>query len=554
VPRSILLPYAGIDVDAPRYIAEEQVAELDPFMSPRGVNGEWPSLWQTVLDTQRNIYELERVGLGVDRERLVELRRKYQAKLAEVSSVLVAMAAKNGIENFNFKSTPQVRKLLFDSDYLDLTPIKTTDNKPWDDSMRGLGGLNQEAHDLVTPSTDKNTLDILQDAHPVVKILNQARKLDMVNKTWLRLDTTADPSTSGGGIESKIWPDGRLHTHFSQLSDTGRFRHSKPNSANWPKKAEGYMAEIFGGKEHVPPGLRTIIVPAPGYVLMEGDFVQAELFVLAALSGDPNMWEALTTPGKDMHDMTAITSFKLKVVDPDGLEVPEDNLLDLAATDKARFEEVQSHLCYLDTKGRTLTRKEFKDGIRVSAKNLNFGIPYGRGSLDIARQVRGETGTDQSLDSLKLEIDQMMSTWKEETYARAWRYMEECAEAVENPGYLKNPWGRMRRFKPSSKRDVVDSMKREAQNYPIQSTVADTCMLAMQRMVEYREEHNLHFRLVNQIHDAIMVEVPENEIEKTKAMFQDTMGSIDIPIKGREPLRLGVDVEVLTRWGEKVKQ
>ena len=147
----------------------------------------------------------------------------------------------------------------------------------------------------------------------------------------------------------------------------------------------------------------------------------------------------------------------------------------------------------------------------------------------------------------------MMTAWKTVTYASAWGYMESCAAAVIEPGYLVNPWGRMRRFAPSKKRDVVASMQREAQNFPIQSTVADTCSLAMQRMVEYRAQHNLHFRLVNQIHDAIMLEVPENEVEQTKTMFVDTMGSIRIPISGREPLQLAVDIEVLTRWGEKVK-
>lgn len=87
----------------------------------------------------------------------------------------------------------------------------------------------------------------------------------------------------------------------------------------------------------------------------------------------------------------------------------------------------------------------------------------------------------------------------------------------------------------------------------IQSTVADTCMLAMWMMRQYREKHNLHFRLINQIHDAIMIEVPIDEIEVTKVMYKETMGAIDIPIQNSSPLRLGVDVDVMTRWGEKKK-
>lgn len=85
----------------------------------------------------------------------------------------------------------------------------------------------------------------------------------------------------------------------------------------------------------------------------------------------------------------------------------------------------------------------------------------------------------------------------------------------------------------------------------IQSTVADTCLITLWLMKKYREEHNLHFKIVNQIHDAILVEVPENEIDATKQMFYNTMGNIDIPIPGRAPLRLDVDIDVMKRWGEK---
>jgi hypothetical protein len=146
---------------------------------------------------------------------------------------------------------------------------------------------------------------------------------------------------------------------------------------NWPKKAEGYMEEIFG-KDNMPPGIRTIIVPAPGYVLMEGDFVQAELFVLAALSGDQNMMSALTTPGRDLHDVTAITAFKLKVYDPQGNEVPESVLIDLAkknlpkGSESKEFKSFVKTLRYVDLRGKVMTRDEFKEQIRVSAKNVQI--------------------------------------------------------------------------------------------------------------------------------------------------------------------------------------
>jgi len=545
MPSDILIPYSGTDVDAPLRIAQQQLPHMDEFMRPRG---QYPSLWDTVLYTQRMLYELELVGMAIDTERLETLGVAYGARLTELQNRLVALAGSPEVNfpNFNFKSTPQVRTLLFQ--HLDLTPIKTTKGKPWKD-MDDLPGKQQDL--VAIASTDGNTLDILQDLHPIAQLLRQVRKLDTVYKVFLRTDEEADESTTGGGIGSKIWVDGRMHAHFSQLAETGRFRHSKPNVANWPKRAESDMVDIFGSKENVPPLIRTIVVPTPNYLLMEADFTQAELFVLAALSGDQTMTEALTTPGKDLHDMTAISAFQLQVLGPDGKAVDESQLLELAATDFDAFEAYQKNLTYLDQRGHQMSRNDFKSGIRVSAKNLNFGIPYGRGALDIARQVKGETGVDTDIEILENEIAQMMDAWKTITYPAAWAYMVSCAEQVIDPGYIVNPWGRYRRFPAKVDRKLLPGMQRQAQNFPIQSTVADTCMIAMQLMDEYRAQHGLTFRLVNQIHDAIIVEVPILELEQTKQMFYDTMGSIDIPINSGLPLRLNIDIEVMTRWGEK---
>jgi len=546
VPRDLLLPYSAWDVDAPRRIAIKQAPELQQFREPRG---KYPSLWETDMDTQHTLYEIERTGMLIDKERLAHLTKDYTEVLTQLASRAKLMAHNEGVVDFNFRSQPQVASLLFDN--LGLTPIKTTKGKAWTDHMQN---QPREAQALYSPCTDMNTLEILQEKHPFVKVMADIRRVDQARKTWLRDPSPDfDEATSGGGIIAKIWVDGRIHPRFSQLAETGRFKTSKPNCQNWPKRAEGYIWKIFEtfGKER-PDQIRTIVIPKPGHFLMEADFVQAELFVLAALSGDEVMWGTLTTPGKDMHDMTAISSFHLSVLGPDGNPMPEDYLLTLAKDDMAAFEKLQKQLMYLDLQGERMSRADFKNTIRVSAKNLNFGIPYGRGSMDIARQVKGETGSTQSLDILQAEIDTMMEVWKEQTFVDAWGYMCSCADAVTKTGLLTNPWGRCRRFTVGNSREGVAGMQRQAQNFPIQSTVADTCMVAMYLIKRYREEHNLHFRIVNQIHDAVMVEVPENEIEETKVMFQETMGKIDIPIPDRDPLRLGIDIDVMTRWGEKV--
>lgn len=167
--------------------------------------------------------------------------------------------------------------------------------------------------------------------------------------------------------------------------------------------------------------------------------------------------------------------------------------------------------------------------------------------------MKAETGSKLTIQQLETELSEIVRVWKEETYPTAWAYMCKCAEAVYDPGVLVNPWGRKRRFhvRPGDDRD---DMQRQAQNYPIQSTVADTAMLAMDRIERARAVLGLNFKIVNQIHDAIMLEVPEAELEVTKKMMMDTMGTIDIPVGPPfNTLRLGVDLTVYKRWGEKVK-
>jgi len=547
VPRDLIIPYAATDVEVPAIVAEKQIKDLTYAFAPRG---KYPSLFRTTMDTQRNLYELELTGMLADKERLKLMAEAYTAKLVELEAKIVTVAAEKGLQGFNFRSVDQVRVLLYDK--LKLTPVKTTDDKEWSEYILRLSPEEQEE---AKASTDKTSLMILQRQHPAVKLMLDIKRIDQIVKTFLKEDDEATIIGRGGGLLAKIWPDGRFHSRFSQLTDTGRFRARKPNPQNWSKKAEDYMRDIFG-KDKVPPALRTIVIPPPGHVIVEPDYVQAELFVLAGLSGDETMWEALTTPGKDLHDKTAFDSFGIRIFNDKGVELTEAHLVTIAKIindDELFKDHYLPTLTYVDQKGRQLTRKQFKAGIRVSSKNINFGIPYGRGSKAIALQVLAETGTDTPLSELETQMEQGVRTWKDVTYPRAWAFMEQCAEAVTMPGYLVNPWGRLRRFcRPQSKEQLA-GMEREAQNFPIQSTVADTMMIAMQLIVEYRQKHNLRFRLINQVHDALMLEVPEIELDATKEMLKNTMGNIDIPMPAGRTLRLGIDIEVMSRWSEEVK-
>lgn len=875
VPDEILLPYGAADVDCLRYIMDRQLPMLKAlgYMKPRGVDGEYPSMLQTTLNTQRVIYEIEGTGLNVDMERLNMLTDAFQSKRAELLAQVVTGAAVAGMPDFNPGSSMQVRELLFQK--LGLAPVKTTEGKDWAAAV-GNRGMDDDLDE--SPGTDKQTLEILGDAHPLVHALLQFRRVDQYCKTWLR---HRDPKNPGRGIEGQLWFDGRLHPHMSQLSTTSRFKSSAPNcfpadtevltsngwirwdkayelrdtdillaqwdtesdtrditfakpeawhfgegelvryrtqqqldvvctpnhkfwlycrkhgkgkevsgfelgclaeylmpqagrlvgspgktrlsdaqvtllcatqadghichstykgedkdygveyafnkarkcirlrdalnkcgvpfheslckrpggknrtrfyvgkqyahmvfpefkhfsekllqfdadtlrrigdevflwdghikggrwrnyasaekhntdwvqalqtfcgrrgrlrtytsntgsvsyqidvvdkwgsglangklewlpgvqpvycvtmpkgtvvtrrngkvaftkqSQNFPKKAEGFLAEIFG-KDNVPPVIRTIVVPPKGHYMVEADFQQAELFTIASLSNDPHMIDVLRTPGRDMHTSIAAKAFGYHMYDENHKEWTEDDIVELVAkqyggdAENDEFKQWQKHLVFRDSHGTEMSYSQFKSGPRISGKNVNFGILYGRGAADTAIQVKAETGTSESLDVLTAQLDAVIKTWKEVEYPIAWQFIESCMAKVYDPGYIVNPFGRIRRAPFILKGEKRADAERNFANYPVQSTVSDAVQLAMDQMQKWREEHGMKFQIQNQIHDAVMLNCPFDELEEVKDMFHKTLGNIHIPKPSGGYFILGVDIDVYDRWGVKI--
>lgn len=546
IPDAILFPYGAYDVEVPREVLNAQREKLGRYLEDRTGFG---SLFSIVMQSDADIYEAEEEGLIIDPDRLQQLVAKYHDKRRTLEAGFLTMVMQRGFpDDFNHRSTPQVRALLFgratvapdgrEAGGLGLTPILTTDKptKRWE----WVVSQPDKVRKHYTPSTDGNTLEILQASHPIVKQLLDIRRIDQVCKNFLREDAT-------GGINGCIWPDGRLHPEYNQLLDTGRFGTRDPNTQNWSKQAEKDLALLFD-KDERPPPLRSIGVPGEDSVFVEGDFKSAELFVLAGLSGDFVMMEALTTPGKDLHDLTAINSFGLIVL-LEGKPIEEQWLLDLARSDEPTFKKVQQHLVYMDKKNRMMTRDEFKDTVRVSAKSINFGIPYGRGAAAIATQVRAETGLPVVVSEIKEGID----AWKK-TYRLAWTFLESCQAAVLNPGYVEGAWGRRRYFPKVDDDGLVMAFQRQAANFPIQNTVADTMRIAMSRVIRERDRLRLRSRISNQIHDALLVRVPNDEVETMTGILQSKMGGIAIPLPSGGTLVLDVEIERFARWGEKIKK
>jgi uracil-DNA glycosylase family 4 len=556
VPDELLLPYAAYDAMATYKIMTKQIPLLrdQGYLNPRGDNGEYPSLMEAGLGCQRAIYEMQREGLGIDLERLDEITEAYNGKLQQLRTQLIAVAADYGMDDFNPGSPKQCIELLFEK--VGLTPIQATN---------AFGGMDwnrvleepPEVQAQITPSTDKTTLDVLQDKSPVVKLLRDFRKIDHAVKTWLVPKSRYNPEehheeSKGGGLRAKVWRDGRIHAVYSQLKETARLSSRNPNVQNFPKRAEGDIVRIFG-EENKPADLRTVFVPRKGHYIIEADWTQAELFTLAAQSQDQNMLAALNTPGKDLHDLTAIDAFSLKMIDERENEITEDHLVAMATSEGVKvYENFVKTLSYVDQRGRIMDRGQFKNTIRVSAKNVNFGIPYGRTAAAIAVQVKGETGTDKSIDELAAELEIVVTTWKTKTYKAAWDYLMAAADSAVKLGYVENAWGRRRLF-PKNADTNENAIRREAQNFPIQSTVADTCLIALMQLQQERDERGMPVKIINQVHDAVFFEAPFDWVEQTCEMAKRIMSEIKIPVAGHAPLQIPVDVEVMSRIGEKVK-
>ena len=560
VPREKLLDYGKYDVDVLRYIIDKQIPILKErgCFKPRGPSGEYPSLFETVMRTQRVTYDLERNGLPVDIDQLDMLTEKYQSARAELLSKVMSMARTAGFDDFNPRSSMHLRKMLFGK--LGLIPVKTTDGDDWGEAV---GDMGMDDETDVSASTDKTTLQILEGQHPFVDALLNFRRVDQVCKTWLTKERDGEPA----GLYALLWPDGTLKSRFSTLTETGRYRTSAPNCQNMPKKAEGYLSKIFGeGNE--PPLLRTIVDPnkrqcyrgcGKQIVQLECDFCQAEMFVAANVTGDKNMLKALTTPGLDLHDKTAVDSFGLHMFDEAGHEVSEDDLIVLAAQlkdqggdESEEFQHFMKCLTYVGKNGDRMSRSTFKSTLRVASKAINFGVMYGRGSRAISMQIKADTGDKRSIDEIDAVTSVGLTNWKKVAYPQLWNTLLGWGQLLYTQGYVENPWG-MRKYGYIREGERDASLERQFSNFPIQSTVSGTVQIAMDKMRTYILDHDLPFKMQNQIHDAVMIECPIDRIDECKQMFQETMAGIKIPLPEGRWFTLDVDIDVYERWGVKMK-
>ena len=366
---------------------------------------------------------MEREGFLVDRKALADFGVMLTEGIAKSEAAIYELAG----EKFNILSPKQLGHVLFD--VLGLPPVKKT---------------------KTGYSTNAEVLEKLRPHHPIVGHVLEYRQLTKLNSTYVE------------GLSKVICPDGRIRTSFQNtVTATGRLSSTEPNLQNIPVRTPlgAEMRKMFGA--------------AAGNVLVDADYSQIELRLLAHISGDEEMICGFNH-GADIHTATAAQVF--------GVE-----------------------------------REEVTSEMRRAAKAVNFGIVYGISAFALS----------DDLHVSMAEAKDYMNRYFEH-YSGVRAYMDRVVEQGREDGFVSTLFGR-RRWLPelkSSNFNMRSFGERVALNMPIQGTAADIIKLAMIRVDARLRAEGLQARLVLQVHDELIVECPAAEAEQVRQLLTSEMESV----------------------------
>ncbi len=385
---------------------------------------------------------MEYIGFTVDVDKLKELGKEFDAKIELLTQSIYDFA---GAE-FNINSPKQLGEILFEK--LKLPALKKT---------------------KTGYSTNAEVLEGLSDVHPIAEKILEYRQLVKLKSTYVDgLISAIDKST------------GKVHSSFNQtITTTGRISSTEPNLQNIPIRTDE-------GRR-----IRKVFVPSSSdYVLVDADYSQIELRVLASIANDPKLKDAFFT-GEDIHRKTASEVFDV------------------------RLEDVTSLM-------------------RSRAKAVNFGIVYGISDYGLARDLK------ITRKEAKLYIDNYLKN-----YVKVREYMKNIVEEGKKKGYVETILHR-RRYLPelSSKNFNIRSFgERMAMNTPIQGSAADIIKLAMVNVYDELKKRGLKSKLILQVHDELIVEAHRDEVEEVKVFLKELMEnaiSLNVPLR--------VDMETGDSW------
>ena len=380
------------------------------------------------------LFDMEETGVCVDRETLGEFSVKYSAELKNLTSEIYKLAG----EQFNINSPVQLGNILFEK-------------------LRIGNGGPQKSKTKRNYSTTAEVLEKYADQYEIVRLLLRYRQIQKLNSTYVE------------GFRPLISAQGKVHTTYNQMTTaTGRLSSANPNLQNIPVRNDE-------GKE-----LRKLFVASPGNVLIDADYSQIELRLLAHFSGCRELIEAYNAQ-KDIHAITASQVFGVPL------------------------ESVTPQM-------------------RRSAKAVNFGIIYGISSFGLAKDL------GISAKRAKEYIDKYFGT-----YSDVKKYMDENVERARRDGYITTLCGRRRVINElrSSNYNVRSFGERAAMNMPLQGSSADIIKIAMINVYRKLNKEKLHAKLVLQVHDELVLDCPEEEQEVASEILRTEMEnavSLKVPL------------------------
>ena len=383
---------------------------------------------------------METTGMYVDKTKLDDFDKVISARLEELEKRIYMLAD----EEFNINSPQQLGIILFEK--LNLPGKKKT---------------------KTGYSTNKEVLESLEEYHEIIPLLIEYRQTMKLKSTYV------------DGLIPKIKEDSRIHTTFTQtVTSTGRLSSVEPNLQNIPIRLE------LGSK------IRTFFTAPAGKKIMDADYSQIELRVLAHISKDQVMQNAFNN-GIDVHKVTASQVF----------DVPLD---------------------------------EVTKAMRSKAKAVNFGIVYGISEFGLAKNIG--TSWREAKDYIEKYLNK---------YSGIHTYMTEIVKEAKEKGYVTTLYGR-RRYIPelrNKNKNMIQFGERIAMNTPIQGTAADIIKIAMNKLYKALRDNNLKSKLVMQVHDELIVETYEDEIDIVERLMRESMENViklDIP--------LDIDLNVGQSW------
>ncbi len=410
-----------LDVDSELALKAAGILLLSDVLLAKIKQNEQESLLYDIeIPLAEVLAKMENYGFAVDRQGIEEYGKSLESTIDELQNSIYDDVG----YIFNINSPKQLGVALFEK------------------LMLPMGKKTKTGY-----STSAEVLEGLRPYHPCIDKILSYRTLTKLKSTYC------------DGLLKVISDDGRIHSSFNQTETrTGRISSTEPNLQNIPVRTEQ-------GRE-----LRKFFVAKEGCVLVDADYSQIELRVLADISKDENMIQAFNN-NDDIHAITASQVFNmpLEMVNPQ---------------------------------------------MRSRAKAVNFGIVYGIGAFSLSKDI-GVT---------RKEADQYIKSYLSH-YSGVAAYMENVVAKAKECGYVQTMFNR-RRYLPelkSSNFNMRSFGERVARNMPIQGTAADIIKIAMIRVDKRLKEENMHSRLILQVHDELIVEAPNNEAMKAAMILQQEM-------------------------------